>query len=58
MVNILSDSMIRGERPLSVVFPEFIEWIAKVTEDITHETGTSYYQYDQYSSGGAQRVHI
>lgn len=35
--------MIRGERPLSVVLPIFLDWLITTTTDISTACGTPYY---------------
>lgn len=39
----ITPTMIRGERPLSVVFPEFLDWLITATSDISRATGSSYH---------------
>ena len=35
--------MLRGERPLSAVFPSFIDWLATTTAHVSEVTGTPHY---------------
>lgn len=46
----ITPTMIRGERPLSVVLPMFFEWLITTTSDISSSTGTLHYpgQTNQY----------
>ena len=39
----ITPTMIRGERPLSVVFPEFQDWLVTTTKEISRIRGTTYY---------------
>lgn len=39
----ITPTMIRGEKPLSVVFKEFQNWLITTTSDISRATGTTYY---------------
>ncbi len=39
----ITTTMIRGERPLSVVFPIFIEWIAGTISALNESSGTTHF---------------
>lgn len=39
----INTMMLRGERPLSAVFPLFIKWVATTTAHVSDTTGTPHY---------------
>ena len=39
----ISTAMLRGERPLSVVLPEFLEWIKSTTQEYNEASGSDHY---------------
>ena len=39
----ITTTMLRSERPLSVVFPLFIKWIVTTTAHVSDTTGTPHY---------------
>ena len=39
----ITPTMVRGARPLSVVFTEFLEWIQTTKSEISNATNQSYY---------------
>ncbi len=39
----ITSNLLRGEKPLSIVLPKFLEWLTYAVEYISKETGDSYY---------------
>lgn len=38
----ITEALIQDERPLSVVFPEFLEWINTITEEVSRASNITY----------------
>ena len=43
MVTGITNTLLRGERPLSVVMPMFLEWLATITSYVSEKTSTPHY---------------
>lgn len=39
----ITSTMLRSEKPLSVVFTSFIDWVTSTTSTVTEQTGTVHY---------------
>ena len=46
----ITPTMVRGERPLSVVFQEFCDWLMTIISDVSRATSTTYYPGITYMS--------